>query len=173
MHVVITGASAGVGRATARAFGEGGHDVSLIARRSEGLDATAKEVEQAGGRSCAIGADVADADQVEYAASRADGAFGPIDVWVNDAMTTVFARVCEIHPDEYRRVTEVTYLGTVYGTMAALRRMRPRNRGTVVQVGSALSYRAIPLQSAYCAAKHAVRGFTDSVRCELLHENSN
>lgn len=172
-HVVITGASAGIGRATAGAFAERGYDVSLVARSPEGLDPTAEEVEQAGGRGAVIPTDVADAEGVEHAASRAEEGFGPIDVWVNDAMTTVFSRICEMRPEEYRRVTEVTYLGTVYGTMAALRRMRPRDRGTIVQVGSALSYRAIPLQSAYCGAKHGVRGFTDSVRCELLHEGSD
>ncbi|MEZ4334771.1 MAG: SDR family oxidoreductase [Myxococcota bacterium] len=170
--IVVTGASAGVGRATARAFGEAGCAVALIARGRDGLEAAAREVEEAGGRALAIEADVADPAQVEAAAARAEQAFGAIDVWVNDAMVTVMSPVAETTAEEYRRVTEVTYLGAVHGTLAALRRMLPRDRGVIVQVGSALAYRAIPLQSAYCAGKHALRGFTDSLRCELLHEQS-
>lgn len=170
--IVVTGASAGVGRATARAFGETGCAVALIARGRAGLEAAAREVEEAGGRALAIEADVADPGQVEEAAARAEQALGPIDVWINDAMVTVMSPVAQTTAEEYRRVTEVTYLGAVHGTLAALRRMLPRDRGVIVQVGSALAYRAIPLQSAYCAGKHALRGFTDSLRCELLHEQS-
>lgn len=170
--VVVTGASAGVGRATARAFAAQGADVGLLARGAEGLAAAAREVEARGARALPIPTDVADAEQVERAAQRVEEELGPIDVWVNDAMVTVMSPVAETTAAEYRRVTEVTYLGAVHGTLAALRRMRPRDRGTIVQVGSALSYRAIPLQSAYCAAKHAMRGFTDSLRCELMHEKS-
>jgi NAD(P)-dependent dehydrogenase (short-subunit alcohol dehydrogenase family) len=171
--VVVTGASAGVGRATARAFAAQGAAVALLARASPGLDAAAAEVREAGARALAVPVDVAHADQVEAAASRVEGELGPIDVWVNDAMATIFARTWDIKPDEFRRATEVTYLGAVHGTMAALKRMRPRDSGTIVQVGSALSYRAIPLQAAYCGAKHALRGFTDSVRVELMNERSN
>ena len=171
--VVITGASAGVGRATARAFAERGFDVALLARGGAGLDAAAKEVDAAGRRSLTIEVDVADADALDAAAARVESELGSIDVWVNNAFSTVFARAIDISADEYKRVTEVTYLGFVYGTLAALRRMRPRDRGVVVQVGSALAYRGIPLQSAYCGAKHAIQGFTESVRCELLNEHSN
>src|SRR4051794_8755392 len=171
--VVVTGASAGVGRATARACGARGDDVALLARGEDGRGAAEREGGDTGGRGLAIPTDVADADQVEAAARRAEEELGPIDIWVNDAMTTVFAPVWEVTPDEFRRATEVTYLGFVWGTMAALRRMRPRDRGTIVQVGSALAYRGIPLQSAYCGAKHAVEGFTESVRTELLHEHSS
>ena len=171
--VVVTGASAGVGRATAEAFGPQGALVALLARGTDGLEAAAKAVEAAGGRALAIPTDVARADQVETAARRVEEEFGPIDVWVNDAMVTVFAPFEEITPEEFTRATEVTYLGTVFGTMAALRRMTPRDRGSIVQVGSALSYRAIPLQAPYCGAKHAVRGFTNSVRTELLHDKSH
>jgi NAD(P)-dependent dehydrogenase (short-subunit alcohol dehydrogenase family) len=170
--VAITGASAGVGRATARLFAERGADVALLARGAEGLEAAAKEVEQRGGRALAIPTDVSDAAQVERAAERIERELGPIDVWINDAMVTVMSPIVEMTAGEFRRVDEVTYLGVVHGTLSALSRMRRRNRGTIVQVGSALSYRAIPLQSAYCASKHAVRGFTDSLRCELMHEGS-
>ncbi|MBV8889232.1 MAG: SDR family oxidoreductase [Alphaproteobacteria bacterium] len=168
--IVITGASAGVGRATARAFAAEGARLGLLARGTAGLDAVAAEVERAGGQALALPTDVADPDAVEAAAAAVEDRFGPIDVWVNVAMTTIFAPVHEIEPEEYRRATEVTYLGFVYGTMAALRRMRPRNHGTIVQVGSALAYRAIPLQAPYCGAKFAIRGFTDALRCELLHD---
>jgi short-subunit dehydrogenase len=171
--VVVTGASAGVGRATVRAFAKEGCDIGLIARGTQGLEAAADEVRREGCRAHAVAADVADAEAVERAASEIERELGPIDVWVNDAMAAVYAPFTEITAAEYRRATEVTYLGAVYGTMAALRRMKPRDRGTIVQVGSALSYRAIPLQSAYCGAKFAIRGFTDSIRSELLHDRSN
>jgi NAD(P)-dependent dehydrogenase (short-subunit alcohol dehydrogenase family) len=171
--VVITGASAGIGRATAELFGRRGANIVLIARGEDGLRGAASAVEKAGGTALAIPADVADFDAVERAAGQAEDRFGPIDVWVNVAFTSVFAPFTEIKPEEFRRVTEVSYLGYVHGTMAALARMRPRDRGTIVQVGSALGYRAIPLQSAYCGAKHAINGFTESVRCELLHDGSH
>jgi NAD(P)-dependent dehydrogenase (short-subunit alcohol dehydrogenase family) len=170
--VVITGASGGIGRATARLFGERGARVVLIARGQAGLDGAAADVAKAGGKPLAIAADVADYAQVAAAARQAEDYFGPIDVWVNDAFTSVFAPFSEITADEFRRVTEVSYLGYVHGTMAALERMRPRDHGTIVQVGSALGQRSIPLQSAYCGAKHAVNGFTSSLRCELMHEGS-
>jgi NAD(P)-dependent dehydrogenase (short-subunit alcohol dehydrogenase family) len=170
--VVVTGASGGVGRAVAQAFARRGASVGLVARGTEGLEQARREVESLGGKGLALPTDVADPDQVEAAAERAEAELGPIDVWVNDAMATVFAPFLQVQPEEYRRATEVTYLGAVYGTMSALRRMTARDRGTVVQVGSALSYRAIPLQSAYCGAKFAIRGFTDSVRTELLHDRS-
>ena len=170
--VVVTGASGGVGRATARAFGAEGAAVGLLARGQDGLAAAAAEIERSGGSALAIPTDMADADAVEAAALRIERELGPIDVWVNCATATIFAPVHAITPEEYRRATEVTYLGYVWGTMAALRRMRPRNRGTIVQVGSALAYRSIPLQAPYCAAKFAIRGFTDSLRSELLHEGS-
>ncbi len=170
--VVVTGASAGVGRATARAFAEPGARIALLARNRERLETAAREVEALGARALVLETDVADPSQVERAAARVEETFGPPDVWVNNAMTSVFGPVRETTPEEYRRVTEVTYLGTVYGTLAALRRMTPRNRGAIVQVGSALAYRGIPLQSAYCAAKHAIQGFCDSLRAELLHEGS-
>ena len=170
--VVVTGASAGIGRATARLFGQRGARVVLIARGQAGLDGAARDVEEAGGQALAISADVADYEQVTAAARKAEEHFGPIDVWVNVAFTSVFAPFSEITAEEFRRVTEVSYLGFVHGTMAALALMRPRGRGTIVQVGSALGERSIPLQSAYCGAKHAVNGFTSSLRCELLHENS-
>ena len=170
--VVVTGASAGIGRATARLFGERGARVALIARGQAGLDGAARDVEEAGGTALAISADVADYDQVIVAARKVEEQFGPIDVWVNVAFTSVFAPFEQITAAEFRRVTEVSYLGFVHGTMAALAIMRPRDRGTIVQVGSALGERSIPLQSAYCGAKHAINGFTSSLRCELLHENS-
>lgn len=170
--VVITGASGGVGRAVARRFGEVGDAVAVVARGTEGLEATAKEVEAAGGTALALPADVADHRQLDAVAARVEAELGPIDVWVNDAFTSVFAPFAEIAEDEFRRVTEVSYLGYVNGTRAALRHMRPRDQGVIVQVGSALAYRGIPLQSAYCGAKHAIQGFTESVRCELLHERS-
>ena len=170
--VVLTGASAGVGRATAREFGKRGDKVALLARNQDALEAAAAEIRREGGIAIAIPTDVADPEQVEAAADRAERELGPIDVWVNDAMASVFARVWEIEPSEFRRVTEVTYLGAVYGTMAALKRMRPRNRGTIVEVGSALAYRGIPLQSAYCGSKHGIKGFVESLRTELLAEKS-
>lgn len=170
--VVITGASAGVGRATVRAFAQRGCNVALIARGQDGLQAAAKDVEASGGAALALCLDVADAEKVMAAADRVAAEWGKIDVWINCAMVTIFAPVSHISPAEFRRVTEVTYLGQVHGTMAALKHMRPRNKGTVVQVGSALSYRAIPLQSAYCGAKFAIRGFTDALRSELEHERS-
>ena len=170
--VVITGASAGIGRATAELFGSRGANVVLIARGEDGLRGAASAVEKSGGTALAIPADVADFEAVERAAEQAESRFGPIDVWVNVAFTSVFAPFAEIKPEEFRRVTEVSYLGYVHGTMVALARMRPRDHGTIVQVGSALGYRAIPLQSAYCGAKHAINGFTESVRCELLHDGS-
>jgi short-subunit dehydrogenase len=170
--VVITGASAGLGRATAREFGRNGAKVGLLARGVDGLEAAKREIESLGGTALAVPIDVADADAVEKAATLIEERFGPIDVWVNNAMTSVFSPVKEMKAEEYKRVTEVTYLGTVYGTLAALKRMLPRNRGMIVQVGSALVYRSIPLQSAYCAAKHAIAGFTDSLRSELIHDNS-
>ena len=171
--VVITGASAGVGRATVRRFAREKAHIGLLARGTEGLEAACAEVEECGGRAMAVPTDVADADQVEAAAAKVEEQFGPIDIWVNDAMVTVFSPFLEITPKEYRRATEVTYLGFVYGTMSALRRMVPRDHGTVVQVGSALAYRSIPLQAPYCGAKAAIRGFTDSVRTELLHSKSS
>jgi NAD(P)-dependent dehydrogenase (short-subunit alcohol dehydrogenase family) len=171
--VVITGASAGIGRATARLYGARGAQVALLARGRVGLDAAAKDVENAGGTALAIPTDVADYRQVEAAATQIENDLGPIDVWINVAFTSVFAPFHEIKPEEFRRVTEVSYLGFVYGTMAALSRMRTRDRGTIVQVGSALSERSIPLQSAYCGAKHAVNGFTESLRTELMHDGSN
>src|SRR5215831_642450 len=170
--VVVTGASAGIGRATARLFGERGDRVGLIARGQAGLDAAAREVEEAGGKALAVSADVADYEQVAAAARQIEQRLGPIDIWVNVAFTSVFAPFAEITAEEFRRVTEVSYLGFVHGTMAALSRMRPRNQGTIVQVGSALGDRSTPLQSAYCGAKHAINGFTSSLRCELLHERS-
>ncbi len=171
--VVITGASAGIARATARLYGERGDRVGLIARGQAGLDGAAADVTRAGGTAFAVTADVSDYDQVDAAASQIEDALGPIDVWINVAFTSVFAPFADIGPDEFRRVTDVSYLGFVHGTMAALKRMRPRDAGTIVQVGSALSQRSIPLQSAYCGAKHAINGFTSSLRCELLHEGSH
>jgi NAD(P)-dependent dehydrogenase (short-subunit alcohol dehydrogenase family) len=171
--VVVTGASAGVGRAAVRALAKSGADVALIARGREGLEAAAREVEALGRRALVLPLDVADADAVERAADEIERTLGPIEVWVNDAMVSVFARFTDITPEEFRRVTEVTYLGYVHGTQAALRRMLPRDRGAIVQVGSALAYRSIPLQSAYCAAKHAVHGLTESIRTELRHDKSH
>jgi NAD(P)-dependent dehydrogenase (short-subunit alcohol dehydrogenase family) len=170
--IVITGASAGVGRAAAHRFARAGYAIGLIARDADALDRVRGEVEERGGTALALPLDVADADAVFAAADRFREVFGKIDVWVNDAMVTVFSPVSRMTPEEFRRVTEVTYLGFVHGTMAALRHMRPADRGTIVQIGSALAYRGIPLQSAYCGAKHAIRGFTDSLRSELIHERS-
>ncbi len=171
--VVITGASAGVGRATARAFARRGARIGLVARGRDGLEGARRDVERLGGEALVLPTDVAHPEQVEAAAAAVEEALGPIDIWVNNAMVSVFSPFKQMTAEEFRRVTEVTYLGYVYGTMAALRRMLPRDRGMVVQVGSALAYRGIPLQSAYCAAKHAIQGFTESVRCELLHDRSN
>ncbi len=173
MIVVITGASAGVGRATARAFADDGWDVGLIARGAAGLAAAAEEVRASGQRALILDLDVADADAVEAAAERVELELGPIDAWVNVAMESVFAPVQETTADEYRRVTEVNYLGYIHGTLAALRRMTRRDAGVIIQVGSALAYRSIPLQSAYCGTKHAIVGFTDSLRCELIHDGSH
>jgi NAD(P)-dependent dehydrogenase (short-subunit alcohol dehydrogenase family) len=170
--VVITGASAGVGRATVREFAKRGALIGLLARGRDGLEGAWREVEAAGGRALVLPTDVADAEAVERAAAEVEREFGPIDIWINNAMVSVFSPIKEMTAEEFRRVTEVTYLGAVHGTMAALKRMQPRDRGMIVQVGSALSYRSIPLQSAYCAAKHAMRGFTDSLRCELVHDGS-
>jgi NAD(P)-dependent dehydrogenase (short-subunit alcohol dehydrogenase family) len=170
--VVVTGASAGVGRATAIAFARRGARVALLARGRAGLEGARRDVVNAGGVAFPLPVDVADADGIELAAAAIERELGPIDVWVNNAMTSVFSPVKEMSALEYRRVTEVTYLGVVHGTLAALRRMLPRDRGAIVQVGSALAYRGIPLQSAYCAAKHAVQGFCDSLRSELLHDKS-
>jgi NAD(P)-dependent dehydrogenase (short-subunit alcohol dehydrogenase family) len=170
--VVVTGASAGLGRAIAHAFAERGAKVALLARNPEALAAAAAECRERGGEALAIPTDVSDADAVERAASEVEEKLGPIDVWVNDAMVSVFSPVKEMEASDYKRVTEVLYLGFVHGTLAALKRMLPRDRGTIIQVGSALSYRSIPLQSAYCACKHAINGFTDSLRCELHHDGS-
>lgn len=170
--VVITGASAGVGRAAALAFARIGADVALLARDAEALADVAEAVRGFGVRALSIAIDMSAAAPVEAAAEQVENELGPIDVWVNNAMVTMFAPVTRMTPAEFARVTEVTYLGYVWGTMAALQRMRQRNAGVIVQVGSALAYRAIPLQSAYCGAKHAIRGFTDALRCELLHEKS-
>ncbi len=169
---VITGASAGIGRATVRRFAAEGYNIGLIARGRDGLEAAATEVRQHGQLAIALPCDVADADAVEEAARRTEDELGPIDVWINDAMVSVFSPIKEMTAAEFKRVTEVTYLGYVYGTLAALHRMLPRDRGTIVQVGSALAFRSIPLQSAYCAAKHAINGFTESLRCELIHDGS-
>ena len=170
--VVVTGASGGIGRATATLFGARGDSVALLARGEVGLDAAAQDVRAAGGQALPIPTDVADHEQVESATARVEGELGEIDVWVNVAFSSVFAPFTEIWPEEFRRATEVTYLGYVWGTKAALARMLPRDRGTIVQVGSVLAYRGIPLQSAYCAAKHAIQGLHDSLRCELLHDRS-
>src|SRR5487761_617914 len=170
--VVITGASGGIGRATARLYGERGASVALIARGDAGLAGAVEDVVAAGGKAIALPADLADYGQVEDAAAQAEDLLGPIDTWINVAFVSVFAPFADITAEEFRRVTEVSYLGFVHGTMAALALMRPRDRGTIVQVGSALGERSIPLQSAYCGAKHAINGFTSSLRCELLHEHS-
>ena len=171
--VVVTGASAGIGRATVREFAKEGASIGLLARGREGLEAAKREVEELGGKGLVLQTDVGDAAQVEAAAEEVEKQLGPIEVWVNNAMVSVFAPIQQMTPEEYRRVTDVTYLGQVYGALAALKRMRPRDTGSIVFVGSALAYRGIPLQSAYCAAKHAVQGFFDSLRCELLHDKSN
>jgi NAD(P)-dependent dehydrogenase (short-subunit alcohol dehydrogenase family) len=171
--VVVTGSSGGIGRATAQAFGARGARVALIARGEAGLAGAARDIKQAGGQALPIPADVADPEQVEAAAAKAEEELGPVDVWVNVAFTSVFAEFRDIKPEEYKRVTEVNYLGYVYATMAALKRMLPRDAGTIVQVGSALAYRGIPLQTAYCGSKHAIQGFHEALRCELLHNKSN
>ncbi len=171
--VMVTGASAGVGRAVAREFGRHGAAVGLLARGRDGLEAARREVESLGGQGLVLPCDVSDADGVDRAAARLEAEFGPIDVWVNNAMVSVFSPVKQMTAADYRRVTEVTYLGFVHGTLAALRRMLPRDRGMIVQVGSALAYRGIPLQSAYCGCKHAIQGFTESLRTELIHDGSN
>lgn len=171
--VMITGASAGLGRAIAHAFARREARLGLIARNPEALETCRQEVIHLGGEAIIFPLDVSDAEAVDQAASRLEAEFGPIDVWVNDAMASVFSPVKEMKPEEYKRVTEVTYLGYVHGTLAALHRMLPRDRGTIIQVGSALAVRSIPLQSAYCACKHAIAGFTDSLRCELYHDKSN
>ncbi len=170
--VVVTGAGAGVGRAIAREFGQHGALIGLLSRGADRLEAARSEVEALGGQAISLPADVANAGEVENAAATVEREFGPIDVWVNNAMTTIFAPFSEVTPDEFKRATEVTYLGCVYGTMAAVKRMLPRDRGVIVQIGSALAYRSIPLQAPYCGAKHAIVGFTDSLRCELLHNKS-
>ncbi len=170
--VVITGASAGVGRATAQRFAKEGARIGLLARGLDGLEGARRDVEKLGGKALVIPVDVADADKVEAATAQVEAELGEIDIWINNAMTSVFSPVKQMTAAEFRRVTEVTYLGYVYGTLAALKRMLPRDRGVIVQVGSALAYRGIPLQSAYCAAKHAIQGFCDSLRCELIHDKS-
>ncbi|PXY22210.1 SDR family oxidoreductase [Prauserella muralis] len=170
--VVVTGASAGVGRATARMLGARGDRVALIARGEQGLRAAARDVEQAGGTALPVPVDVTDYPALRSAADTIESELGPIDVWVNGAFATVFGPFTEIEPEEFRRVTDATYHGFVHGTKVALDLMRPRERGTIVQIGSALAYRGVPLQSAYCGAKHAIQGFTESLRCELLHEGS-
>src|SRR5438046_3890903 len=171
--IVITGASAGVGRAAARKFARHGARIGLLARGVDGLKAAQREVQKLGSEALIIPTDVANAEQVEAAAEKVETELGPIDIWINNAMTWVFSPIKQMTAEEFRRVTEVTYLGYVYGTLAALKRMLPHDRGVIVQVGSALAYRGIPLQAAYCAAKHAVQGFCDSLWCELLHDNSN
>ncbi len=170
--VVITGATAGIGRAAARAFAQQGAHIALLARDQQGLDDTHAEIEKLGGKALSISVDVADAAQVEAAAESVEREFGPIDIWVNNAIVQIFAPLKEISAADFKRVTEVNYLGTVYGTMAALKRMQPRDKGVIVQIGSEVSYRSTPLLSAYCGSKFAVRGFTDSLRSELLHDNS-
>lgn len=171
--VVITGASAGVGRAIVHEFARHGARIGLLSRNRETLDKVKQEVEALGGQALVLVADVADANAVEHAADLVESAFGRIDIWINNAMASMVSPALEMTADEFRRVTEVTYLGYVHGTLAALRRMQPRNRGAIVQVGSALAYRSIPLQSAYCGAKHAIKGFTEALRCEILHDRLN
>lgn len=171
--VTVTGGTGGIGRATVRRFAKDGYDVAILARGDKGLAGAVEDVESEGGRALAISVDVADYDAVEDAARRIETELGAIDVWVNVAFTSVFARFIDITAQEYRRVTEVNYLGFVYGTMVALRTMLPRDRGVIVQVGSALAYRGIPLQSAYCGSKHAIQGFNEALRCELLHDGAN
>jgi len=171
--VVVTGAGAGLGRAIVQRFAKDEARIALLARGRDRLEDARREVEAAGGKALVLPTDVSDPAAVEAAAEETEKSFGPIDIWINNAMVSVFSPVKEMAPDEYKRVTEVTYLGYVYGTLAALKRMQPRDRGVIVQVGSALAYRSIPLQSAYCAAKHAIVGFTDSLRCELYHDESN
>lgn len=171
--VVVTGASAGLGRAIAHAYAKRGAKLGLLARNPEALAAAKQECEDLGGKAMVIPTDVSDADAVESAATRIEQDLGPIDIWINDAMVSVFSPVKEMEASDYKRVTDVLYLGFVHGTLAALRRMLPRNSGTIIQIGSALAYRSIPLQSAYCACKHAINGFTDSLRCELYHDRSN
>ncbi len=171
--VVVTGATAGAGRAIVERFARDGAHIGLIARGQAALEVTKAEVERLGGKALMLPVDVADAAAVDAAASKVEETFGPIDIWINDAMTSVFAPFKDMQADDFARVTDVTYHGYVYGTMAALKRMLPRDRGVIVHVGSALAYRSIPLQSAYCGAKHAIRGFTDSLRCELIHDGSN
>jgi NAD(P)-dependent dehydrogenase (short-subunit alcohol dehydrogenase family) len=170
---VVAGGSAGIGRAAVEAFARRGYSVAVLARGEQRLESTCAAVRAAGGRALAIPTDVADADQVEQAAALIERELGPISIWVNNASTTVFARVQDTTAEEYLRVTQVTYLGVVHGTLAALRRMQPRGSGVIIQTGSALAYRSIPLQSAYCGAKAAIRGFTDALRCELIHDRSN
>ena len=170
---VVTGASAGVGRSTAQAFARSGFDVALLARGEAGLEGAAVDVKEAGGHPLVLSVDVSDADEVDAAASRVEEELGPIDVWVNDAMTTVFAPTWEVKPADFQRAVEVTFLGQVWGTMAALKRMRPRDRGSIVNVGSALAFMGIPLQSAYCSSKFACLGFFESVRAELIHDGSH
>ena len=169
---MVTGGGAGLGRAIVQSFARRGAHIGLVSRSQERLEDAQREVDQLGGKALVLPGDVADPATTEHAAERVEEAFGPIDIWVNDAMTTVFSPFHEMSADDFKRVTEVTYLGFVYGTMAALKRMRPRNHGAIVQVGSALAYRSIPLQSAYCGAKHAIVGFTDSIRSELIHDGS-
>lgn len=171
--VVITGASAGLGRAVVRTFARTGADIALIARGVEGLEGAKREVEEAGGKALIFAIDIADAEAVERAASETEEKLGPIDVWVNNAMNSVFSPVKDMTAEDYKRVTEVTYLGHVYGALSALKRMLPRDKGSIIFVGSALAYRGIPLQSAYCGAKHAIEGFFDSLRTELMHDGSN
>ncbi|MCM5704521.1 SDR family oxidoreductase [Larsenimonas salina] len=170
--VVITGASAGLGRAIALEFARHGAQLGLIARDEDRLNTLKDEIEAAGGKALIFSLDVTESDALDHAAGEVENTLGPIDVWVNAHMTTVFSAFHDMSADEFKRVTEVTYLGNVYGTMAALKRMRPRNRGSIVQVGSALAYRAIPMQTAYCAAKHAIKGYTEGLRCELIAEKS-
>jgi len=168
--VVITGGTAGVGRATVQRFARDGAHIGIVARGEERLNVVREEVEELGGKAITLAGDVSDPSVTERLAAMTEEAFGPIDIWINNAMTSVYSKIWDMPPDEFRRVTEVTYLGVVYGTQAALRRMLPRNRGTILQVGSSLAYRSIPFQSAYCAAKHAIRGFTNSLRSELMHD---